>query len=352
MIKIIHVEGSRVGQSQDLPGPVVTMGRDPSCNVAFDPNKDDKVSSRHAQLSLQGSNLIIMDQGSKNGTFVNGQRVGQPMLVPPNAVIQLGEGGPKIMVQVTAAAPAPTPAPAPPPAAPAAAPASGGSNKPLLIGCCLVFLVLLCVGGGIAAWLGMKPTEESKDAKPSNGKTDAKDDKKDDAKPEKKDERKAKDTCWAKLPIGAVIEVKTSSQNKGTGASQSTTKYTLKERDDKRALVEVESSMNVPGIAPVVTSKEEEYPLVELEKPAPPADPKQPKPTITKETIEVKGFGKVECDKIVVKETLMGVQKSLSQSWIDPTNSLPNPIKTSYETPVMSSKVEIAGVKLPGGAPK
>src|SRR5262249_51568658 len=166
------------------------------------------------------------------------------------------------------------------------------------------------------------------------------------------DERKAKDTCWAKLPIGAVIEVKTTSENKGTGKSESTTKYTLKERKDKVAIVEVASSMTVPGVAPIQTSEDKEFPLVENVAPAGASDAKGPKPTISKESLEVKGFGKVAVEKYVVKETVLGVQKSLSTTWMDPDNNLPNPIKSSYETPVMSSQIEIVGVKLPGAEKK
>jgi pSer/pThr/pTyr-binding forkhead associated (FHA) protein len=58
------------------------------------------VSSRHAQLTSQGDTLMIQDLGSRNGTFLNGQKIGpQPVPVAQGATIAFGDKGPKITVQ-------------------------------------------------------------------------------------------------------------------------------------------------------------------------------------------------------------------------------------------------------------
>ena len=47
------------------------IGRSPACDVVLD---DPTVSLRHARIRLQGTDLMIEDLHSANGTLVNGQR--------------------------------------------------------------------------------------------------------------------------------------------------------------------------------------------------------------------------------------------------------------------------------------
>lgn len=49
-----------------------TLGRSPSCNVVVD---HASVSAQHARLLRTPDSLVVMDLGSANGTFVNGERV-------------------------------------------------------------------------------------------------------------------------------------------------------------------------------------------------------------------------------------------------------------------------------------
>src|ERR1044071_2858051 len=53
-------------------GAPMLVGRAPTCDVpVFDPT----VSRRHAELSLVGGGVKIVDLGSANGTFVNGDKI-------------------------------------------------------------------------------------------------------------------------------------------------------------------------------------------------------------------------------------------------------------------------------------
>src|ERR1051325_11142464 len=53
-------------------GAPMLVGRAPTCDVpVFDPT----ISRRHAELSLVPGGVEIVDLGSSNGTFVNGDRV-------------------------------------------------------------------------------------------------------------------------------------------------------------------------------------------------------------------------------------------------------------------------------------
>jgi pSer/pThr/pTyr-binding forkhead associated (FHA) protein len=50
----------------------VVIGRGPGCDVRL---PDTTVSHRHAQLHAKGSDFVLVDEGSTNGTFVGGSRV-------------------------------------------------------------------------------------------------------------------------------------------------------------------------------------------------------------------------------------------------------------------------------------
>jgi S1-C subfamily serine protease len=78
----------------------LVMGRDPSCDLKFDPDREDLVSRRHARLIIEGTEISVADLGSRNGTFVNRQRIQAPMRVRSGDVIQLGPGGPEVKLEL------------------------------------------------------------------------------------------------------------------------------------------------------------------------------------------------------------------------------------------------------------
>jgi hypothetical protein len=114
-----HMKGSRAGTTQELTGDVVTVGRDPANQLSFDPVVDDKVSSFHASITVQGAQVLVTDVGSRNGTFVNGHKITAPTPIVPGTVVQFGDAGPTCAIMFSAA-------PAAPPPSAAAAPAAQG----------------------------------------------------------------------------------------------------------------------------------------------------------------------------------------------------------------------------------
>lgn len=64
------VDGQPV--TMELPSPVTTVGRDPSCDVRFNLTT---ISRNHFQIIYQGGKYTLMDLGSTNGTSLNGSRV-------------------------------------------------------------------------------------------------------------------------------------------------------------------------------------------------------------------------------------------------------------------------------------
>src|SRR6266571_271494 len=70
-------------------GRQVVLGRDPSCDVVLD---DNLVSRRHAQLEVDDSGrMVLRDLGSRNGTFVNGQRIEGAVVLGGNERIGIGD---------------------------------------------------------------------------------------------------------------------------------------------------------------------------------------------------------------------------------------------------------------------
>lgn len=81
----------------------VTFGREESCSVNFGAGRDEMVSRRHAKLSITNReplSLVFADLGSRNGTFVNHQRIEGAVLLNPGDRVQLGAGGPEFEVDV------------------------------------------------------------------------------------------------------------------------------------------------------------------------------------------------------------------------------------------------------------
>jgi hypothetical protein len=76
-------------------GPIVHIGRDPTCELVLDPTLGG-VSWRHARLEMTPGGLVAVDLGSTNGTYVNGQRIAGPTVVSMGDTIGLGQRGPRL----------------------------------------------------------------------------------------------------------------------------------------------------------------------------------------------------------------------------------------------------------------
>lgn len=66
--------------------PNMTLGRDPAADIAL---TDKTVSRHHCTLELAGEEVRVHDEGSANGTFINGQRITDGVLRSSD-VLQVG----------------------------------------------------------------------------------------------------------------------------------------------------------------------------------------------------------------------------------------------------------------------
>ena len=75
------------GHLRRLPNGPHLIGRDPAATIAID---HTSVSRRHAQLTVRDTVATIEDLGSRNGTFVNGQRIASATTLRDGDVVALG----------------------------------------------------------------------------------------------------------------------------------------------------------------------------------------------------------------------------------------------------------------------
>jgi pSer/pThr/pTyr-binding forkhead associated (FHA) protein len=69
---VIRLGGGRSGEQFPIDRDVMTIGRAPQSDVFLD---DITVSREHARLERTPNGLVLTDQGSLNGTYVNRQRI-------------------------------------------------------------------------------------------------------------------------------------------------------------------------------------------------------------------------------------------------------------------------------------
>jgi len=77
LVMLRVVEGAEPGRGYQVTSVPVTLGRDALSGISL---PDPKMSRQHAALALQGSEFVLKDLGSTNGTFVNDKRVKESAL--------------------------------------------------------------------------------------------------------------------------------------------------------------------------------------------------------------------------------------------------------------------------------
>lgn len=104
IILIRHLSNSSLaGQSREFEQAEIRIGRRPENDIVFNPELDRTVSGHHCRIVADQGDLYVVDQGSTNGTFVNGQRVQERTRVTHRDRIVLGERGPELAVSLKSA---------------------------------------------------------------------------------------------------------------------------------------------------------------------------------------------------------------------------------------------------------
>lgn len=97
---IRHLTGTKANQVEEFDygkHQELTFGRATGNALRFDPERDTAVSREHGKIVKEpgdGYRFTVVDNGSRNGVFVNKSRVLGSAPVQPGDEIQLGQGGP------------------------------------------------------------------------------------------------------------------------------------------------------------------------------------------------------------------------------------------------------------------
>ncbi|MDY7079533.1 MAG: FHA domain-containing protein [Chloroflexota bacterium] len=89
--KLVVIQGANMGKEFRLAAQVIKVGRDPQfCDFAL---YDEYSSNPHFSVQLEQTQFYITDEGSTNGTRVNGMPIQphQRVLLQPDAIIELGQ---------------------------------------------------------------------------------------------------------------------------------------------------------------------------------------------------------------------------------------------------------------------
>lgn len=102
MIRLHQTFGAHTGRTLTFDGGPVRVGRQPENELAFDPNADLDASGFHAVLVLTGTTWRVTDTKSRNGTWINGERITEATLADGDE-LEFGAGGPRVRVELVSA---------------------------------------------------------------------------------------------------------------------------------------------------------------------------------------------------------------------------------------------------------
>jgi hypothetical protein len=117
MAKLVILNQGMTGRTLELSVERTTVGRveENTFQIA-----DASVSSRHAEILLHGTEIVVKDLNSTNGTYINGEKISEAPLKPGQTLrfgqveLKIDDGKPVNAQQapvVAASAPAPAAAP-------------------------------------------------------------------------------------------------------------------------------------------------------------------------------------------------------------------------------------------------
>ena len=87
MAKLVILSAGMTGRTQELKVEKTTIGRveDNTFQIA-----EASVSSHHCEVLLRGSDVVVKDLNSTNGTFINGEKVTE-RVIKPGQILRLGQ---------------------------------------------------------------------------------------------------------------------------------------------------------------------------------------------------------------------------------------------------------------------
>jgi hypothetical protein len=87
MLKLVLLSSGMTGRTQELKSDKTTIGRleDNTLQIT-----EPSVSSHHCEVLLRGSEVVVCDLNSTNGTFIGGEKITERTL-KPGQILRLGQ---------------------------------------------------------------------------------------------------------------------------------------------------------------------------------------------------------------------------------------------------------------------
>jgi pSer/pThr/pTyr-binding forkhead associated (FHA) protein len=88
MARLVVLSEGLTGKTHELKVDKTTIGRveDNTFQIA-----EPSVSSHHCEVLLRGTEIVVRDLHSTNGTFINGQQVATEAALKPGQILRLGQ---------------------------------------------------------------------------------------------------------------------------------------------------------------------------------------------------------------------------------------------------------------------
>ncbi len=87
-MSLVSVKGLLTGKRYTVTKDRFKIGRNEDNDLCV--SDDEYISGNHALLSYHDGNVFLTDQNSHNGTYLNGKKIGMPVMVRKGDKIQLG----------------------------------------------------------------------------------------------------------------------------------------------------------------------------------------------------------------------------------------------------------------------
>jgi S1-C subfamily serine protease len=81
--------GSQTGRILEVAKERFVIGRDADCDLVL--ADDDKISRKHAAISIKDGRIVVQDLGSTNGTYVDEERIAAPTQIRTGDSIRIGD---------------------------------------------------------------------------------------------------------------------------------------------------------------------------------------------------------------------------------------------------------------------
>jgi hypothetical protein len=88
MPRLVILSEGLTGKAHELKVEKTTLGRVDDNTFSI---PEASVSSHHCEILLRGSDIVLRDLNSTNGTFINGQQIAGEVVLKPGQIIRLGQ---------------------------------------------------------------------------------------------------------------------------------------------------------------------------------------------------------------------------------------------------------------------